>query len=154
MSTLTIRSVHDNNQHNNFSLYVKKDYLFTMGEGRMKFWTRIAAGTIPSLLPALLLSTTLSLPALGAEPSLDGARAEAERGGYRLINTGELLERHSDEGADMLLVDTRQGWEYRAGHIAGAVSFPMEPTWWSRWKSRRSLRRLLGPDRDKLLVFY
>jgi hypothetical protein len=120
----------------------------------MRFWTRIAAGIMPSLLPALLLSTTLSLPALGAEPSLDGARAEAERGGYRLINTGELSERYSDEGADMLLVDTRQGWEYRAGHIAGAVSFPMEPTWWSRWKSRRSLGRLLGPDRDKLLVFY
>jgi hypothetical protein len=120
----------------------------------MKFWTRIAAGTLPALLPAFLLGAALSVPALSAEPSLDDARAEAERGGYRLINTGELWERYSDDGIEMLLVDTRQGWEYRGGHISGAVSYPMEPTWWSRWKSRRSLRRLLGPDRDKLLVFY
>jgi hypothetical protein len=120
----------------------------------MKFWTRIAAGTLPALLPAFLLGAALSVPALSAEPSLDDARAEAERGGYRLINTAELWERYSDDGIEMLLVDTRQGWEYRAGHIAGAVSYPMEPTWWSRWKSRRSLRGLLGPDREKLLVFY
>jgi hypothetical protein len=30
----------------------------------------------------------------------------------------------------------------------------MEPTWWERLKSRRALRKALGPDREKLLVFY
>jgi hypothetical protein len=134
---------------------MKVDELCSMeGNDRMKLWTRIAGGTLSALLPAFLLGAALSVPALSAEPSLEGARTEAERGGYRLMNTGELLERYSDDGVDMLLVDTRQGWEYRTGHIAGAVSFPMEPTWWSRWKSRRALRRLVGPDRDKLLVFY
>lgn len=109
--------------------------------------------TAATLLSALLLGASPAVPALGAEPSLESVQAEAERGGYLVITTRELWERYTD-GSDMLLVDTRQGWEYRTGHIAGAVSFPMEPTWWLRWKSRRALGRILGPDREKLLVFY
>ena len=46
------------------------------------------------------------------------------------------------------LVDTRQDWEYRTGHIHGAIHFPMEPTWWSRWRKADALKDLLGPDRS------
>jgi len=51
-------------------------------------------------------------------------------------------------------VDTRQDWEYRSGHLEGAVNFPMEPTWWGRLRARRPLKKLLGPDQDRAIVFY
>ena len=54
----------------------------------------------------------------------------------------------------LILVDTRQEWEYRTGHIKGAVNFPMEPTWWYRWRKQGELKRFLGPDKDRFLVFY
>jgi rhodanese-related sulfurtransferase len=51
-------------------------------------------------------------------------------------------------------VDTRQEWEYRTGHIKGAVNFSMEPTRWSRWRSAAALKAFLGPDRERTIVFY
>jgi rhodanese-related sulfurtransferase len=52
------------------------------------------------------------------------------------------------------LVDTRQEWEYRTGHIKGALNFPMEPTWWARWRKAGDLRALLGPEKERGIVFY
>jgi rhodanese-related sulfurtransferase len=54
----------------------------------------------------------------------------------------------------LLIVDTRQDWEYRSGHIKGAVDFPLEPGWWARWRAQKRLAALLGPDKDRLVVFY
>lgn len=80
--------------------------------------------------------------------------AEAEAGGYRLISTGELHKRYQKKPDSMLLVDTRQQWEYRSGHIKGAVNFPMEPTWLSRWRKKSDLEQLLGSDQERFIVFY
>jgi len=80
--------------------------------------------------------------------------AEAEKGGYRLIDTGKLWELYQKKPNDMLIVDTRQEWEYRTGHIKGAVNFPMEPTWLSRWQSRDAMEKFLGPDKNHFIVFY
>ncbi len=79
---------------------------------------------------------------------------EAARGGYALIDSQGLATLIQKEGQSALLVDTRQAWEFRAGHIKGAVNFPMEPTWWARWSKKDQLARFLGPDKDKPLVFY
>jgi len=79
---------------------------------------------------------------------------EAKTGGYRLISTDELWARYKGRFEALLLVDTRQEWEYRTGHLSGAVNFPMEPTGWSRWRSRGSLEKLLGPDKARFIVFY
>lgn len=84
----------------------------------------------------------------------EDVQAEARAGGYRLIATEELAQRFRQDPAGILLVDTRQEWEYRTGQIAGAVNFPMEPTWWARWRKAGELEDLLGPDKDRLLVFY
>jgi len=81
-------------------------------------------------------------------------RKEAERGGYKLITTDELWSMVSREPAAVLLVDTRQEWEYAAGYIAGAVNFPMEPTWLSRLTRRGELEQFLGSDKEKHIVFY
>jgi len=84
----------------------------------------------------------------------DTVVTEAEVGGYKLITTQELAEIYKDKNSDRLIVDTRQNWEYRAGHIKGAVNFPIEPTAWSRWKNKGDLETLLGPDTERLIVFY
>ena len=97
---------------------------------------------------------TVNRPITPKEATREDVLAEARTGGYRLINTEELAERYRQAPPKLFLVDTRQDWEYRSGHIQGAVNFPMEPTWWSRWRSQGRLASLLGPDKDRLVVFY
>lgn len=80
--------------------------------------------------------------------------AEAKKGGYRLISTKALWKRYSAKHDSLLLVDTRQEWEYRNGHIKGAVNFPMEPTWLARWQKKRDLDKLLGKTKESTIVFY
>ncbi len=79
---------------------------------------------------------------------------ESRAGGYQLITTKELHERYTRDPNPPLIVDTRQDWEYRTGHIKDAVNFPMEPTWFSRWQKASSLEGFLGPDKTRVLVFY
>ena len=93
-------------------------------------------------------------PVILQEATLAEVQAEAVRGGYRLMNTAALAELYRQHPAKVLLVDTRQDWEYRSGHLTGAVNFPMEPTAWARWRSQGRLAALLGPDPDRLVVFY
>jgi 3-mercaptopyruvate sulfurtransferase SseA len=80
--------------------------------------------------------------------------SEAQKGGYRLISTGELWDKYQKGSERILIVDTRQEWEYNSGHIQGAVNFPMEPTWWSRWRKEKALGTFLGPDKNRFIVFY
>lgn len=80
--------------------------------------------------------------------------AEGKSGGYQIITTEELARRYQQEAARLLLVDTRQEWEYRTGHLKGAVNFPMEPTAWARWQKASALEEFLGPDKNRTLVFY
>jgi len=93
-------------------------------------------------------------PVAPREASWDDVLAESKRGGYRLINTDELWKRYELNPESLLLVDTRQEWEYRTGHIKTAVNFPMEPTWLSRWRKKSVLQTLLGPEKNRLIVFY
>lgn len=93
-------------------------------------------------------------PATPPEATMDDVRAEAARGGYRLIDTDQLWQLYQSKPEGLLMVDTRQEWEYRSGHIQGAINFPMEPTWLSRWRKKGNLEAVLGPDRDRLIVFY
>jgi hypothetical protein len=96
----------------------------------------------------------LQRPIIAKEATWEDVKTEAASGGYRLINTEELAKLQRQPTANLLLVDTRQDWEYRSGHIQGVVNFPIEPTAWSRWRSQGRLAALLGPDKDRLIVFY
>jgi 3-mercaptopyruvate sulfurtransferase SseA len=80
--------------------------------------------------------------------------AEAGAGGYRIITTKELAKLYQEQGQKLLLVDTRQEWEYRNGHIQGALNFPMEPTAWARWRKAGALETFLGPDKDRTIIVY
>jgi predicted sulfurtransferase len=79
---------------------------------------------------------------------------EARQGSYRIIGTDELWNRYKKDPETMLLVDTRQEWEYRTGHIKSALNFPIEPTWLSRWRNKNALEKFLGPDKNRFIVFY
>jgi len=89
-----------------------------------------------------------------AEATWEDVTGEAQRGGYRLITTEELGRLYQKDPQGLLLVDTRQEWEYRSGHIKDAVNFPLEPGWWGRRRAKSPLAKLLGPDKDRLAVFY
>jgi len=110
-----------------------------------------------------VLSIALLIPTLfrvqeahssAGAPLLEDVRAEAVRGGYRLLDLGELRGRLERESGRILLVDTRQDWEYRTGHIPNSVNFSFEPTGWSRLKNRWALAKALGADKTRPIVFY
>jgi predicted sulfurtransferase len=111
-------------------------------------------------LPVLALTATILMLAYTArkpelsQATLETVQAEARNGGYRLITTEELWGWLQADSNDILLVDTRQEWEYRTGHIRGAVNFPMEPTWLSRWRKKSTLAQLIGADKNRTIVFY
>lgn len=107
---------------------------------------------IALLIPVLIRTPEAQTSA--GEPTLAAVSAEAARGGYRLIDLGELRGRLEREPGRLLLVDTRQDWEHRTGHIPDSINFSFEPTWWSRLKNRWALREALGADTTRPLVFY
>ena len=113
--------------------------------------TILAVLAIAATVGALWLTNNSVTP---RETTWADVEAEAESGGYRLISTDELWQRYSKNRESLLLVDTRQEWEYRTGHIQEAINFPMEPTWLSRWRKKGKLETLLGEDRDRFIVFY
>jgi predicted sulfurtransferase len=84
----------------------------------------------------------------------DDVLAEGKNGGYGIITTEALSELYQKNAGSILLVDTRQEWEYRTGHLKGAVNFPMEPTAWSRWRKASALEAFLGADKNRTVVFY
>lgn len=79
---------------------------------------------------------------------------EAKHGGYQIIKTQDLWARYEKDPFGTFLVDTRQEWEYRSGHIQGALNFPIEPTGYSRWRNEKSLETVLGTDKNRFIVFY
>ncbi|MBI5550789.1 MAG: rhodanese-like domain-containing protein [Desulfobacterales bacterium] len=117
-----------------------------------------AIKSLPLALAAVLI-TILSVwyiqrPVAPKQATWDDVIAEAEAGGYNIITTEELAGRYRLGASNPMLIDTRQEWEYRTGHIPGALNFPMEPTRWSRWRKAGKLKAFLGPDKERALVFY
>lgn len=113
--------------------------------------TRLAALALAVTAVAVWLTNGAVSP---GEATWEDVVAEAKDGGYHLISTDHLWKKYTEERDRLLIVDTRQQWEYRTGHIKAAVNFPMEPTRFARWKNKGSLAALLGTDKDRPIVFY
>jgi hypothetical protein len=96
----------------------------------------------------------LHRPVTVKEATWEDVRAEARNGGYLLTTTAELAKLYRQDPQKLLIVDTRQDWEYRSGHIKGALNFPIEPSAWGRWRAQGPLAKFLGPDRDRPIFFY
>lgn len=118
---------------------------------RNKKTTSIAFMAVLLTIGALWFTNRAVTP---RQATWDDVLAEARNGGYRLITTAELRELYQKDAKSIVLVDTRQEWEYRTGHIEGALNFPMEPTWWSRRSKASALETLLGPDKNRSIIFY
>ena len=81
---------------------------------------------------------------------------EVQRGNYRIVSTQEL-KGWMDQKKDMLLVDTMPFDDsYKKQHIPGAVNFvlPIPEMTQIDDKTRVALEKLLGPNKDRLIVFY
>ena len=79
----------------------------------------------------------------------------AVAGGYELLNLQELQALVQSE-KEVVLLDVRPDYEYREGHMPGALNFEfhlghragLEP------ESAKELKALLGKDRGRLIVTY
>jgi len=114
--------------------------------------TTVMALIVLAITVSLLWFTNRSVTPKKA--TFEDVVAEAAEGGYQLINAERLRELYDENPKDLLLVDTRQEWEYRTGHIKGSLNFPMEPTWLSRWQKNGALEKLLGSDKNRFIVFF
>ena len=113
-----------------------------------------------TLLPLVAVSFTLLAlwyihrPVQVVQLTMAQVQQEAEQGGYRLIDVEALWKLYQSSRDKVILVDTRQQWEHRSGHIDGSDNFPLEPTWWARWQKKGELKAFLGVDKEKTIVFY
>ena len=113
--------------------------------------------TLAALVAVMITVGTLwftNRAVIPMEATWEDVQTKAKSGGYRIISTLELAGEYKKALVSLLLVDTRQEWEYRTGHLKGSLNFSMEPTWWSRWRKASALEAFLGPDKDRMVVFY
>jgi rhodanese-related sulfurtransferase len=81
---------------------------------------------------------------------------EVGRGGYKIVSTPELKS-WLDQKRPMLVVDTMPfEASYKKQHIPSAVQmeFPIPEMKTMDDKTKAALEKLLGPDKDRLIVFY
>jgi len=107
-----------------------------------------------AMLVALAVLTSTAMAA--DRPSWwDGAASEAKAEGYGLI-TAEELNDLSDTNPDLLILDVRPDYEYRAGHLPGAVNleFDLGDRLELKPDKRAAVKKLLGPDRNRPIVIY
>jgi len=82
--------------------------------------------------------------------------AEVQRGAYKVVATPELKS-WIDQKRAMLIVDTMPFEDsYKKPHVPGAVQmlFPIPEMTTIDDKTKADLEKLLGPDKDRLIVFY
>lgn len=86
---------------------------------------------------------------------------EVQRGGYDVVTTEEL-KKWIDSGKDMVIVDTMPFADsYKKQHVPSAVQFLFPIPDMKEWdtketdgKTQEDFMKLLGDDKDKLIVIY
>jgi rhodanese-related sulfurtransferase len=119
-------------------------------------------GLIGLFSTILILGLSGSLLAAWGTKELDTEKIavnfakEVARGGYKFISA-EDLKKWLDQKKEMLIVDTMPYEDsYKKQHIAGAVhiEFPIPELTQLDEKKKTDLEKLLGPNKDRLVVFY
>jgi thiosulfate/3-mercaptopyruvate sulfurtransferase len=93
---------------------------------------------------------------LATEVSAVTFAREVNRGGYNIITAKELKDL-IDQKKDILIVDTMPyEASYKKQHVKGAVQmeFPIPEMTTMDDKTKDALIKLLGPDKDRMVVFY
>jgi thiosulfate/3-mercaptopyruvate sulfurtransferase len=120
-----------------------------------RFWVLLAAA-------AFLLAWQGPVQAAWGTKELDTEKSavtfarEVERGGYKIVATDEL-KGWIDQKKDMLIVDTMPyEASYKKQHVPGAkqLEFPIPEMTKLDDKTKAALISLLGPNKDRLIVFY
>ena len=108
------------------------------------------------LLGCLVLLGTAHATTEPQAQALAQVQTEAKRGNYRLIAPEAIKAQFLKNPASLFLVDTRQEWEYQREYIKGAVNLPVTPSWWTQYSPwvRAKMKKLLGPDKKRGVVFY
>lgn len=115
----------------------------------IKFW--LACPVILTVLLGILTSAGSR-----EEPSwLQHARDEAINDGYELTSAPELKVIY-ESGKDFTIIDVRPEYEYRDGHLSNAKSlvFDLGDKLDLKPEKQAALISLLGPDKQRLIVFY
>jgi hypothetical protein len=88
--------------------------------------------------------------------ALAQVQEEARQGNYRLIAPETIKAQFLKNPASLFLVDTRQEWEYQREYIQDAVNLPVTPSWWTQYSfwARAGMKKLLGPEKKRHVVFY
>ena len=105
----------------------------------------------------LLFFCLVAGPASGASHQLwwQDAELQARQGHYGIVDTQTLLGMVASENPP-LIIDTRADYEYRQGHLPGAVSleFDMGDSFRLTEVKKARLLEVLGPDKARPVVFY
>lgn len=80
-----------------------------------------------------------------------GLRRQADAGGYRLLAPEDAWQRVS--AGSLAVVDVRDARDYEAGHVPGALCFPLPMTWVARLLRRWWLRRVLCAAQCPVVAF-
>jgi thiosulfate/3-mercaptopyruvate sulfurtransferase len=119
-------------------------------------------GFVCLLAGVLLLALSANVLAAWGTQELDTEKIavnfarEVSRGGYKFVSTEEL-KGWLDQNKEMLIVDTMPYEDsYKKQHIPGAVQieFPIPELTQLDEKKKADLEKLLGPNKDRLIVFY
>jgi len=119
------------------------------------------------MLTAVLALSACNMPFMSSDNELDletktvKVVKEVQRGDYDVVTTAEL-KKWIDEGRSMLIVDTMPyEASYKKNHIPGAAQFLFPIPDMNEWdmketgdKSQAEFEAMLGPDKDRVLVFY
>lgn len=105
----------------------------------------------------LVLCLFWSVPASADENEVwwSAALGEAEREGYKLIDTSGL-KALIDSGAKPLIIDARADYEFVAGHIPNSTNmeFDLGDRMDLSEAKRTTFKDLVGHDQKRLLVVY
>ncbi len=107
------------------------------------------------VVPSLSLGKTAKSPEKDLPLWWLDTLKRAGTGGYNLITFQEFKDL-IQSGKDFILLDVRPDYEYKDGHIAGALNFEFHLGHRSNLEPERAeaLKTLLGPDQDRLIVTY
>lgn len=86
---------------------------------------------------------------------LKQAKEDAKKDGYSLITASELKTMY-DSGKAFAIVDIRPLYEYREGHLPNAryLELDLGDRLELKPEKERILKNLLGPDKQRVIVFY
>lgn len=110
-------------------------------------------------LAVLVLAALSAGPAAGADGAspawLEQARRDAADEGYRVVRTAGA-QSLMQNATDLLILDARPDYEFRRGHLPGAVNYEFDLADEQHLSPERAreIQALVGPDKSRPVLVY